>query len=112
MAGMLAAFLTAATLGMSLAGASPPATAGLGDAQLAGQRIVTGFEGQSVPGDLRKRIAAGRLAGVILFASNFDSRSEARGLVAELQSIDRPRGLSDPLLVMVDQEGGLVKRLP
>lgn len=84
----------------------------LGDAQLVGQRIVAGFEGESVPSAVRNRIAAGRLGGVILFDSNFDSRSEARRLVGELQSIERPRGLRDPLLVMVDQEGGLVKRLP
>ncbi len=100
-------------MAVGLVGAGPqPVAADLGDAQLVGQRIVTGFAGETVPGDLRKRIAAGRLAGVILFDSNFDSRSEAQGLVDELQSIDRPRGLRDPLLVMVDQEGGLVKRLP
>jgi beta-N-acetylhexosaminidase len=37
---------------------------------------------------------------------------EARRLVRRLQSIRRPPGLRDPLLVMVDQEGGQVKRLP
>src|SRR5688500_10489626 len=102
---MLAELITAATLVASFGGAEAQRATDLGDAQLAGQRIVTGFEGQSVPGELRKRVAAGRLAGVILFDSNFDSRSEARGLIAELQSIDRPRGLRDPLLIMVDQEG-------
>jgi beta-N-acetylhexosaminidase len=108
---VLAELLTAVTLAASLGGAQPAAT-GLGDAQLAGQRIVSGFEGESVPAALRKRIAAGRIAGVILFDSNFDSRPEARRLIGELQAIDRPRGLRGPLLVMVDQEGGAVKRLP
>jgi beta-N-acetylhexosaminidase len=106
---MLALILSAAVLA---AGAPQPAAADLGDAQLVGQRLVAGFQGKNVPGDLRKRIAAGRIAGVILFDSNFDSRSEARRLIGELQSIDRPRGLREPLLIMVDQEGGLVKRLP
>jgi beta-N-acetylhexosaminidase len=106
---MLALIMTVA----ALAGAGPPAAAGgLGDAQLVGQRLVAGFEGGSVPAEVRRRIAAGRLGGVILFDSNFDTRADARALIAELQSIDRPRGLRDPLLVMVDQEGGLVKRLP
>ena len=109
---MLAELLTAATLATSFAGAQPQAADELGDAQLVGQRIVAGFEGESVPAAVRRRIAAGRLGGVILFDSNFDSRSEARRLIDELQAIDRPRGLRDPLLVMVDQEGGLVKRLP
>ena len=36
----------------------------------------------------------------------------ARDLIARLQSIPRPAGLRAPLLVMVDQEGGLVRRLP
>ncbi len=108
---VLAELFAAVTLAASLAGGQPPAD-NLGDAQLVGQRIVAGFEGEGVPGELRRRIAAGRLAGVILFDSNFDSRSEARQLIADLQAIDRPRGLRDPLLVMVDQEGGLVKRLP
>ncbi len=108
---MLAELLIAATLAASFGGQAPDG-ADLGDAQLVGQRIVAGFEGESVPGAVRRRIAAGRLGGVILFDSNFDSRSDARRLIADLQSIDRPRGLRDPLLVMVDQEGGAVKRLP
>ena len=57
-------------------------------------------------------IRRGEVAGVILFSDNFDNRAEARRLVRTVQSIRRPRGLRDPLLVMVDQEGGLVKRLP
>ena len=89
-----------------------PAAPALGDAQLVGQRLVAGFEGEHPPAELRRRIAAGRLAGVILFADNFDSAAEAKRLIAELQRIPRPRGLRDPLLVMVDQEGGPVRRLP
>ena len=84
----------------------------LGDAQLVGQRLVAGFQGERPPAALRRRIAAGRLAGVILFANNFDSVGEAERLIAELQGIPRPRALPDPLLVMVDQEGGPVRRLP
>jgi beta-N-acetylhexosaminidase len=79
--------------------------------RLAGQRIVTGFAGTEVTPALRRSIADGRLAGVVLFAGNIPSREAARGLVARLQAIPRPRPLRDPLLVMVDQEGGLVKRV-
>jgi len=84
----------------------------LGDAQLVGQRLVAGFSGQSVPSEVAGRIRTGRLAGVVLFSENFDGRSEARRLINRLQSIPRPQALSDPLLVMIDQEGGQVKRLP
>ena len=61
--------------------------------------------------DLRKQIAGGDLAGVILFSENLPSRSVGRALIRKLQAIPRPKGLRAPLLVMIDQEGGLVKRL-
>ena len=47
----------------------------------------------------------------MLFADNFPSRAAGRDLIAELQGTRRPPGLRDPLLVLVDQEGGLVKRV-
>lgn len=87
-------------------------TADLSDRQLAGQRIVTSFPGQSPPAALKRMIRDGRVAGVILFAFNYDSEAEARALVSELRSIPRPPGLRQPLLISIDQEGGLVKRLP
>ena len=51
------------------------------------------------------------MAGVVLFADNFPSRAAGRRLIAGLQAIRRPPALRDPLLVMIDQEGGLVKRV-
>jgi beta-N-acetylhexosaminidase len=80
--------------------------------QLAGERLVAGFKGRQPPKALRRMIADGELAGVILFSENFAGRRGARRLIARLQSIPRPRRLRDPLLVMIDQEGGQVKRLP
>ncbi|MDX6586953.1 MAG: beta-N-acetylhexosaminidase [Solirubrobacterales bacterium] len=113
---MIAALATVAALAV----AAPPADArgngdpvrDLGDRQLAGQRIVTGFTGESPPASLVQMIREGRLAGVVLFAQNFDSEGEARDLINRLRDIRRPRGLRQPLLIAVDQEGGLVKRLP
>jgi beta-N-acetylhexosaminidase len=79
--------------------------------QLAGTRLVAGFQGTEVPEPVRREIQRGGLAGVILFRENLPSRATARALSGEIESIRRPPGLRDPLLVMVDQEGGLVKRL-
>jgi beta-N-acetylhexosaminidase len=79
--------------------------------QLAGQRIVVGLSGTSIAPGLRSAIRQGRVAGVVLFAGNFPSRSAGRRLIAQLQAIQRPPKLRSPLLVMVDQEGGEVKRL-
>lgn len=79
--------------------------------RLAGQRVVAGFAGLEPPAALRRMVREGRIAGVILFAENLPSRAAARRLIRHLQAIPRPAGLRDPLLVMVDQEGGLVKRV-
>ncbi len=84
----------------------------LGAAELAGQRLVAGFAGGHPPRSVTTMIQRGRLAGVILFDDNLGSRRHARRLIDRLQRIHRPPGLRDPLLVMIDQEGGLVKRLP
>lgn len=79
--------------------------------RLVGERLVAGFSGSELPVPLRRMIGRGELAGVVLFEENLPDRAAARRLSAEIQSIPRPRGLRDPLLLMVDQEGGLVKRL-
>jgi beta-N-acetylhexosaminidase len=94
-------------------GTSPEASAAsrLSLQQLAGERLVVGFGGTEPPAVVRRMIRDGRVAGVILFAANLPSRASARHLIAGLQSIHRPAGLRDPLLIMVDQEGGLVKRI-
>jgi beta-N-acetylhexosaminidase len=107
----LAAFAFGAALGDGGNAPSPSPASLLTPRQLAGERIVAGFPTARVPGGLKRMIRRGEVAGVILFAANLPSRSAARRLVAELQAIRRPRGLREPLLVMTDQEGGLVKRL-
>lgn len=78
---------------------------------LAGQRIVVGVQGTSAPPALRAAIREGKVAGVVLFAENFPTRAAGKRLIARLQALPRPAKLRDPLLIMVDQEGGLVKRV-
>jgi len=100
--------------GVALGDGEPPvpsAASKLTAKQLAGQRLVVGFPGTEPPAAVRAMVREGRVAGVILFAENFPSRAAGRRAIARLQSIRRPVGLRDPLLVMIDQEGGLVKRL-
>jgi beta-N-acetylhexosaminidase len=119
---MLAAlFLLSALVGVAGAqtgGSTPDSgptpsdpTAGLTTRQLIGQRMIYSYDGHTPPAGLRRRIAAGEAAGVILFAHNIGSRSGLRAAMRGLQAIRRPAGLRAPLLVMIDQEGGLVKRL-
>jgi beta-N-acetylhexosaminidase len=106
-----AAFAFGTTLGDGAGSPEPSAASKLSLAQLAGERLVAGFTGDEAPPALKRMIRRGELAGVILFEENLPSRAAGRRLVAELESIRRPAGLRDPLLAMVDQEGGLVKRL-
>jgi len=108
----LGAFAFGATLGDGSSEARDPGAATtLPPKLLAGERIVVGVNGTSVGVALRSAIREGKVAGVVLFAGNFPSRAAGSRLIARLQAIPRPPKLRDPLLVMVDQEGGQVKRL-
>jgi beta-N-acetylhexosaminidase len=80
--------------------------------ELAGQRLITGFDGGSLPPRVKRMISQGKLAGLILFSENLGSKHHARRLIRKLEAIKRPRHLRSPLLIMIDQEGGLVRRLP
>lgn len=102
---------TAALLGIDGNGNRGPDASKLPVPLLAGERIVAGFNGPAIPGDLARMIRRGQIAGVILFSDNVRGRDGVRRLIRSLQRIRRPRGVRYPLLVMADQEGGLVKRV-
>ncbi|HKF81812.1 MAG TPA: glycoside hydrolase family 3 N-terminal domain-containing protein [Solirubrobacterales bacterium] len=107
----IAAFAFGVTLGDGAGPPRPSVAETLPAKLLAGERIVAGFDDTAISPALRGAIREGRIAGVVLFADNFPSRAAGRRLIARLQAIRRPPKLRDPLLVMTDQEGGLVKRI-
>ena len=80
--------------------------------QQAGQRVVFSYPGATVPQSLLEAIAAGEAGGVILFGENVTSLAQVTAAVAELHEAARCSPVAAPLLVMTDQEGGLVRRLP
>lgn len=80
--------------------------------QAVGQHMIFAYDGLRPPAALRRRIARGEGAGVILFSRNVRSVAQVRATVRSLQAIPRPRGLRAPLIVMADQEGGPVRRIP
>lgn len=84
----------------------------LSTAQLAGQRIVYAYRGLRPPRSLLARIRAGEAAGVVLFATNVSSTEQIRAVIGELQAANASGPVHAPLLVLTDQEGGLVRRLP
>jgi beta-N-acetylhexosaminidase len=89
--------------------AQPQPPSGAVADKLAGERIVYGFDGTHGPRRLLRNIHRGRLAGVVLYSFNIKSRHQLRRLTRRLQHA-RPKG-APPLLIMLDQEGGRVKRL-
>ncbi len=91
--------------------AAPPARALTLD-QLAGQRIVYAYAGLQPPASLMTAIRRGQAGGVIFFASNIASQAQIRSVITRLQRAAVASPLHAPLLLMTDQEGGEVRRLP
>ena len=84
----------------------------LSTAQLAGQRIIYSYAGAQPPPALLTLIRRGEAAGVIFFAANIRSVPQLRRVIAELQRANASSPVHAPLLMLTDQEGGLVRRLP
>jgi beta-N-acetylhexosaminidase len=73
-----------------------------------GQLLSVGFDGTALPEQLRERIAASEVGGVMLFRPNIADPVQVAGLVAGLR---RAAPVEAPLLVSIDQEGGVVQRV-
>ena len=84
----------------------------LTSAQLAGQRVVFSYPGLTVPAALLQQISAGQAAGVIFFGGNISSEAQIASVIRQLRQAQQQSPVSSPLLLMTDQEGGLVRRLP
>jgi beta-N-acetylhexosaminidase len=79
-----------------------------GLARLCGQLLSVGFDGSQAPGELLARVAASEVGGVMLFRPNIVDPGQVAAVVRTLRGAapaDRP------LVISVDQEGGLVQRL-
>jgi beta-N-acetylhexosaminidase len=84
-------------------------------AQMAGQRVIYSYTGLTPPASLLSSIRNGEVGGVIFFSQNISSQAQIASVIAELdQANASPQNplRSSPLLLMTDQEGGLVRRLP
>ncbi len=81
-------------------------------AELAGQLLVVGFSGRTVPEALALGLSRKELAGVVLFRRNL--APDVAGLI-ELQALCRAIGNAAaagfPPLIAIDEEGGRVARL-
>jgi beta-N-acetylhexosaminidase len=84
----------------------------LSNLQLAGQRVIYSYPGLTVPSSLLTDIENSRCAGVIFFGENISSAAQIAGVVRQLRAAQAASLISQPLLLMTDQEGGEVRRLP
>ncbi len=78
---------------------------------LVGQSMMLRFEGPAFTDSARTAFREIRPCGVIFFADNITSREQLHALTDELQAEAKSLGLP-PLLIAVDQEAGIVSRLP
>src|SRR6266545_7066010 len=97
------------------AATSKPATSAaltLNDWALAGQHVIYSYSGLTAPSGLLERIRLGQVAGVIFFGSNISSKTQIASVIKQFEQAAFSSPVQAPLLLEVDQEGGLVRRLP
>jgi beta-N-acetylhexosaminidase len=79
---------------------------------MAGQRVVFSYPGLTVPPALLALITAGEAAGVIFFGDNISGDAQIASVIGQLVKAQRLSPVPARLLLMTDQEGGEVRRLP
>ena len=81
--------------------------------QMAGQRVIYSYTGLTPPPRLLFLIRNGEAAGVIFFGDNISGHAQIRAVIKKLEparaSSHDP--VQAPLLLMIDQEGGRIRRL-
>jgi beta-N-acetylhexosaminidase len=112
--GLLAVGCSAQPHASARAPAAGPALTKLSPAQLAGQRVIYSYTGVTPPVRLLSLISRGEAAGVIFFTDNVGSPAQLAAAVRELDraAASKQDPVHLPLLLMTDQEGGIVRRLP
>ncbi|WP_449538168.1 beta-N-acetylhexosaminidase [Ferdinandcohnia sp. Marseille-Q9671] len=80
-------------------------------AKKVGQLLVVGFNGITVPQEIRELIHTYHIGAIILFGRNIGTPKEVLTLTTELQREAKKAGYTHPLLICVDQENGVVRRL-
>jgi len=81
---------------------------------MAGQRVIFSYGGLRPPARLLNLIRHGEAAGVIFFSQNVSSDAQIAQVIAELEQANASPAnpVRKPLLLMTDQEGGQIRRLP
>lgn len=78
--------------------------------QIAGQRLMVGFDGTELSRELMFLIGVLKVGGIILFTGNIKNPGQIQNLCKSAQDYARSCG-QPPLIIAIDQEGGQVARL-
>jgi beta-N-acetylhexosaminidase len=100
--------------GASRADSPPAGLPAMSLQQMAGQRVIYSYPGLTPPAELLQLISHGDVGGVIFFGHNISSPAQLARVIDELDQANASPSnpVREPLLLMTDQEGGLVRRLP
>ena len=79
--------------------------------QMLGQKLVFGFHGTELPDDFIALIREYKIGNVILFRRNVETGAQLRRLCNQIQTVVR-EATGYPAFIVIDQEGGLVSRMP
>jgi beta-N-acetylhexosaminidase len=82
--------------------------------QKIGQLMVFGFQGDhssNISDDIKYLIETYHVGGLILFGRNISKPVDILDLTASLQKFAKKSGQTSPLLICIDQENGMVRRL-
>ncbi|HKS46531.1 MAG TPA: glycoside hydrolase family 3 N-terminal domain-containing protein [Amycolatopsis sp.] len=110
--GALLGWVLAALLAATCTMPGNPHAAALTPRQLAGERVIYSYASLTPPQSLLDRIRAGEAAGVIFFKDNISSTTQIASVIQQLKQANAASPVRAPLLLMTDQEGGQVRRLP
>ncbi|WP_195987227.1 beta-N-acetylhexosaminidase [Clostridium sp. D53t1_180928_C8] len=75
-----------------------------------GQLLIVGFDGITLDDNIRNLIKNKCIGGVIFFGDNVNSLMEVINLINEFKDINKENKV--PLFISVDEEGGVVSRVP
>ncbi|WP_422122270.1 beta-N-acetylhexosaminidase [Planococcus sp. X10-3] len=77
----------------------------------AGRLMIAGFKGLTISEEIKQLIHTYHIGGVILFGRNIGTPEEILALTRSLQREAKSAGYDVPLLISIDQENGVVRRL-
>jgi beta-N-acetylhexosaminidase len=76
-----------------------------------GQRLMTGFPGTEMTEEFIQAVKQHKIGNVILFKENITDRAQLKQLCRDIQTLIRQE-TGHSAFIAIDQEGGIVTRLP